>query len=515
MTAKQDIYFQIANEIECRFPVAAWRVGDIPVWPAFRLALEDAVYGVVPRTASTDRPALRRLLKPVSASLSYAATPLANLWQNRSDIGNVRFRLHASDVLFLGNGGAADSIDGVLHDRFCEPLIASYEEGRTTTFLMEHGAARTPWSRSVYNANTIDRWARLSIRASGAAARVKAFLPDHANVLETLRNSGIHSTNFSEGALRFRGALIAAMSRTFGSVLERLQPRAAFAVCYYSDIGYALMHACRARGVLSVDIQHGGQGGQHKAYNRFAAFPDKGYSVFPAIFWNWTPDERDAINVWADKLPHRWHHAVHGGHPQHAPWFDNNNPRTRAFDRKINAIRASTPATRDILVALQDLEVYRPYWNMLAEFIAKGSLEWRWWIRRHPSPFWNNGESTARVLAVKRPNVIFDEPTDFPLPALLRHMDAVVSVTSGAVVEGSWFGVKGAFLNEDARAIHPELLSSGSAEITATPTQLEAFLLGLGSRGKVMHSPPDVSDTLAKLDSFADNYRRLCADIPL
>jgi hypothetical protein len=237
--------------------------------------------------------------------------------------------------------------------------------------------------------------------------------------------------------------------------------------------------------------------------------------VFPAIFWNWTLEESTAINVWAGKLPHRWHHAVHGGHPQHAPWFDNDNPRTQAFDQKINAIKASTPAKRDILVALQDLEVYRPYWNMLAEFILNGSPEWRWWIRRHPSPHWNNGGSTARVLAIKSPNVILGEPTNFPLPALLRHMDAAISVTSGAVVEGSWFGVKGAFLNEDARAIHPGLFSSGGAEITATPAQLEAFLSGLHSREERAHPPPpDVSDTLAKLDLFADDYRRLCADIP-
>jgi len=514
MAGKQDIYFQITNEIERRFPVGAWRVGDIPVWPAFRLVLEDAAYGVAPPAAPVGRAILGRLLKPVSRSLSYAATPLANLWQSRSDIGNVRLRLHSSDVLFLGNGGTADNIEGVLHDRFCEPLIASYEETGTTTFLMEHGAVRTPWSRPVYNANTIDRWARLSVRASGAATRIKALLPGHAEVLETLRNNGIHSANFSEEALRFRGALITAMSRTFGRVLGRLKPRAAFAVCYYSDIGYALMHACRAQGVLSVDIQHGGQGGQHKAYNRFATMPDEGYSVLPAIFWNWTLEETEAINVWASKLPHRWHQAVHGGHPQHAPWFDNSNSRTQAFDHRINAIKASRPGKRDILVALQDMEVHRPYWDVLAEFIETDS-ESRWWIRRHPSPYWNNGRSTARVLAIKRPNVILDEATNFPLPALLRHMNGAISVTSGAVVEGSWFGVKGAFLNEDARAIHPGLFSSGKAEVLKTGSEIEAFLSRSVSGGRGEHALPDISKTLASLDEYASDYRALCAARPL
>src|SRR6202012_5781508 len=143
--------------------------------------------------------------------------------------------------------------------------------------------------------------------------------------------------------------------RRFQMILARVQPRMVFMVRYYNELGYALSLACRRQGILSVEVQHGGQGGQHEAYNGFLTLPPDGYSIMPAVFWNWTQNDAVAINAWAGKLPQPWHRAIHGGHPQLLPWLDGTNSRTRAFDTYITSIQAARAGSKDILVALQDL----------------------------------------------------------------------------------------------------------------------------------------------------------------
>ena len=283
---------------------------------------------------------------------------------------------------------------------------------------------------------------------------------------------------------------------------------------YYWDIGYAFNMACRRRGILSVDIQHGGQDGIHEAYDRWTEVPSDGYSVLPAAVWNWSAEDAEAINVWAGRLAKPWHRGVWGGHPQLAAWLDDSAVQTRKFDAMIETLKRRSIGTFDILVALQDLEAYSTVWDELAKLVLSSPPSWRWWLRRHPSPAYNRGVGIKRLIALEGPKVIVEEASSMPLPALLRNVDAVLSLMSGAAVEASYFGHRPVFLTQDARKFFSGIFKTDRAQIIADMDALRYHLETLESAGRQRvrpRLPPDISQTVHALLGIAEEYRGFAA----
>ena len=266
--------------------------------------------------------------------------------------------------------------------------------------------------------------------------------------------------------------------------------------------------ACRRRGILSIELQREGRSGRHEAYI-WSTVREKGYEILPAVFWTWTQTDADAIDRWTKKLKHPWHRAIFGGQPQLAAWLNDDDPITRATDAMINDIRARAPAEREILVALQAVEGYEAEWNALASFIETGPSHWRWWLRRHPSTAHLGDRGVGRLPSLRRPNVVIDLPSAVPLPALLRHMDAIVSATSGAAVEACMFGVKPFFLAPEAREFHPHLIETGEAEIISQMSALEQRLIEMQPSRQSRVAQPELSEVLARLSSMAADYLEL------
>jgi hypothetical protein len=509
MTILQDVFFELSDRIEKQFPVADWRIGDIPLWPVLRISLPHAVAAREYGSSPADQSILLRLTDRVARAATYAGTPLTNAWRRR---GSPAPPLVRADALFLGTGATYDKLDGLWQDRFCEPLMRTLDGANRTSLLMEDGDIRVPQVRSFHAVNTLDRWTRLGVLFGGLGTRLPVKMEGHGDMLAFLRRESLPIHYFDESISRYHAALITVLAHRFGQILNLVQPRKVFIVRYYNEMGYALSLACRRRGILSVELQHGGQGGHHEAYNGFFALPSKGYSTLPAIFWNWMREDADAINSWAQRLAQPWHRALFGGHPQLLPWFDSSNPNTQAFDARITAMQAGIPGDRDILVALQDLPEFAPVWDALAETITQSPSTWRWWLRRHPSPLYSKGIATRRILALNQPNVETEAASTMPLPALLRHMNVMLCHSSGTAVEASAFSVPSIFLSENARGLFSGLLRSGKAEIITDMATLVARLSQESSRPQAdTLAYPAVADTLAQLDALVDDYRQLCA----
>jgi len=193
-----------------------------------------------------------------------------------------------------------------------------------------------------------------------------------------------------------------------------------------------------------------------------------------------------------------------------AAWLDDRNPQTQAFDARINELRASHPARLEILVALQNHDGYVDVWNNLAALIERAPPEWRWWLRRHPyAP--DSNSALGRLMMVRRANLVIDEASSLPLPALLRHMDAFLSIRSGASSEAAMFGLKPIFLSAVARELFPNLFESGKAEIIDDMAALEERLLSTHRAPKIRAAPPDLRAVLERLQSAATEYSALCA----
>ncbi len=154
-------------------------------------------------------------------------------------------------------------------------------------------------------------------------------------------------------------------------------------------------------------------------------------------------------------------------------------------------------------------------WDALARQIGDAPTGWRWWIRRHPSSTPSQDSEYARLLALRRPNVVIDEASELPLPALLRRMSVLVSLASGAAAEAAIFGAPALFLDDEARGSFPGLIERGQAKVIDVAEVIAriAELPARPVRPTVPPSPP-IDQTLRGLAKMADDYRRLCRSDP-
>jgi hypothetical protein len=407
-------------------------------------------------------------------------------------------------AIFLGDGFSLDRVDGKWRDRFGEPLIAAFEARGHETFLMQTGyLTRLPWYRPTYPAIVVESCGILK----SLVTRLPLELPEHDGVLDFLTRNAVDAPSLSRIKLERHANLVAATAASFERVLRKVKPTLAFAVTYHARLGPAFLLACRRQGVLSVALQRTPHESAPQAY-RWDALPSRGYATLPVVFWNWTRDETARLNDWASKLAVPWHSAIRGGHTQMAPYLDDQNPMTQTWDARFASIGEGAQFEREILVALQPIHGHRAVWDALCAQIEASPASWRWWLRRHPASRPDQDAEFARLLALRRPNVNSADATTLPLPVLLRHMSAVLSLGSGVAVEASMFGVPAFFLIDAARHTFADLIARGAAHIIDVGSVNDAIA---GIPGTPIRTPqdlpPPIDETLRQLEERARIHR--------
>lgn len=495
-------YLTLVDEIEHRFPVARWHAGDLDIWPLARMDLYlDLVHSSGGETAATPPPSHQR-------AIANLATPIANIWKSRHDLRHWVSRPRRAYAAMLGDGVSLDCVGGAWRDRYGEAIISMLERQGHGTFLMQSGnLARLPWHRPTFAANLVSVWGGLAGRF-GPAGTME--LPDHGALLGFLAQHGVDAPSLRIARLAHRVRNAAASAAAFERLLAVVRPKLAFVTTYYAGLGHAFVLACRRRGILSVDLQHCPQEGAHKAYS-WHALPEHGFSTLPALFWTWKEEDAAHVRGWANRIGQPWHRALHGGHTQLAAFLDDDDPGTLEWDRAFAEIGAGPHYQREILVALQPIGGHRALWDGLADRIEASPRSWRWWIRRHPASAPVQNTEYARLLALDRPDVMVEEASRFPLPALLRHMHVLISLASGAAGEAAAFGVPAFFLSDAAHGPFGELIRRGEAQIVSLD-EVSQEIAGTSTKPvrTAAYRPPPIADTLRKLESIADDYARLC-----
>jgi hypothetical protein len=497
----QQRHLDLVDEIEQRFDVIHWRSGDIDLWPLARMDLFlDMFRASGGDTAQPRASALQRLVGGL-------ATPLTNAWKSRGDLDHWRPWTRPADAIVLGDGVSLDKISGAWRDRHGEAVMSALEGRGHTSFLMQPGGLdRLPWARPTFAANGIAVGAAL---AAALGPRLKLDLPDHAAVVELLRERGVPAPALALGRLLKQTATTAAAASQFQRVLRRVRPRLAFVVTYYAGLGPAFALACRREGVLCIDLQHCPHEGRHRAYH-WRRLPEHGYSTLPTAFWTWTPEEAEQVARWNDGRAADWHTGLYGGHSQLGPYLYDRSLEACAWDERFDAL-SDVRFEREILVALQPIGGRRQVWKALAQQIEAAPASWRWWIRRHPASSPLQDAEHHDLLTLQRTNVVVEAASDAPLPVLLRRMSVLVSLASGASAEAAAFGVPALFLDADGPSAFPGLVERGQAELIAV-ADLASRIAGLPLTPSrpAWRPPPPIEDTLKRLDGMAETYRRRC-----
>jgi len=488
-TTFQDRYFALVAEIERDFRVALWKKRDLDLWPIARM---DLFLDMHRRHTGESAPASSP--RRVAALL---AMPFTNAWKSRHDLKNWIVRPFRAHAVLLGDGVSLDLIDGAWQDRFCESPIAELERQGLKTFVMQPGDLnRLPWRRPTFAANLVDVWSRIARRWDAEAAD----LPDLEKVQTYLRQNGIEAPSLDRAALQRKAATISKAADAFTLILKIARPKLAFVVTYYAGLAPAFLLACRRLGILSVDLQHCPQDGGHKAYV-WSNLPDSGYSTLPAVFWTWNRSDADHIEHWTKQLPASWHQALCGGNTQLV------NFASGAWDKRFKAAAGDRPFAHEILVALQPIAGQMHVWAQLAQIIETAPADWRWWIRRHPASRAQQDAAFGRLLSLRGDNVVIEQGSQLPLPALLPHMTVLVSLMSGAAGEAAMFGVPAFFLSDEARGPFGNLIANGCANVV-DPAQLSQEIEKLSephaTRPEI--DQPPLAETLRSLEKMADAY---------
>jgi hypothetical protein len=491
-TTFQDRYFALVAEIERDFKVAQWKKGDLDLWPITRM---DLFLDMHRRHTGEDAP--HSSPRRVAALL---ATPFTNAWKSRRDLRNWIMRPFKAHAVLLGDGVSLDLIDRAWQDRFGESLIAALERQGLKTFVMQPGDLnRLPWRRPTFAANLVEVWSRIARRWDTAPV----YLPDLDKVQAYLRENGIAAPSLDRAALVRRAATISKAADAFTRILKVAQPRLTFVVTYYAGLAPAFLLACHRLGILSVDLQHCPQDGGHKAYV-WSNLPADGYSTLPAVFWTWSRSDADYIERWTKQLSMPWHQAMRGGNTQLV------NFASSAWDKRFKVAAGDHPFAREILVALQPIAGQTRFWDQLVQIIEAAPADWRWWIRRHPASRADQDSAFGRLLSQKGHNIVIEQASQLPLPALLPHMTALVSLMSGAAGEAAMFGVPAFFLSDEAKGPFGNLIAQGYARVV-DPAQLipEIEKLSEPRQRRPDIDQPPLAETLRALEKIADGYHDL------
>lgn len=243
----------------------------------------------------------------------------------------------------------------------------------------------------------------------------------------------------------------------FEDVLRATRPRAVFVSSF---VGWApLIWAARKQGVVTIDIQHGGQSPFHYHTTHWSKLPSDGYELLPDVFWVWGNAIRDFITPWLPASAER-HIPVVGGQRYVAKCLRGSPVLDESEDGR-TVVAHLAGGERTVLVTLgYSVEEILP--DTLREAIAR-TPTWRWLIRMHPI---NRGEAAIREIQAKTvdsglENVEFQASTRLPLYTVLTLADFHVTPFSTTCREAAAVGIDSAITHPIGKTYFAEEIAAG------------------------------------------------------
>jgi hypothetical protein len=458
--------------LEANYPVHSWRAGSLPIWPLVRTRWVFAEWARH-YTETRARPAgsavagrLRGLLTgPRDAARIARADPEGR------DVGP-----DARDLVFLSDGASFGRLGSKWVERFCDPIIRQGRlKGLSSGLLTPsqlHKHPRFSPSRLVQPA--IDR-ANLLGALIARLRPPRLELEAQSQVAEWLERQGYSSAFVQRPKIASDGVRLQALAAFYRRQLARIRPRLAFVVGYYGLEPMAFVLACREAGVLVTDIQHGVQGPMHPAYAMWPQPPHAGrHALLPDRFWVWSGWEREVIDQWARGTQHA---PVVGGNPWDEVWQEGSDwPGVAAALEGAGRLLQRAGGLPVVLVTLQYGLSHEEQLGPLLALVRSTTSRFRFWIRLHPAMLERRNE--VRALLPGDGHCELDEPTDLPLPALLKHAAVHLTHSSTTVIEAAQAGLRSVVTSAYGAELFVQLLAAGVARLETGDAHALAAALG-------------------------------------
>lgn len=488
-------FIRLLREIEGAYPVTEWRVRGIRVWPLLRLSLYSATFRSGSPEHGLGAAWPRRVWNLAAAGGAWSAASIRDWSRNR-------FPGSPADAVFVTySAGRRPLVRGRRYDPMsgpCVALLAQLEQRCEVWEISPFGDYNTP--RHTPSFLLQPTLIRLRLRCELAPlGDDRVALDGFPDLTARVRSVGLRFPYADLRRLRRDVLYLDRLADRYAAWLRRARPRIGFV----TDTGIAqqaFVLACRRLGITTVEMQHGVQGDLHPSYGSWFRVPSEGYETRARLFWNHDRDSALAINRWASCCP-EGHLAVWGGDPWREMWMDPGNELVAATDADVRARLRAAGGERHVLVTLSSQgEVMPP---PALELVRRPPDGVRVWLRMHPA---DQRRRRAEILRVLGPGGLGPEhlafATETPLPALLRRMDAHVTVgLSTVIAQAARMGVPSIACASEAADFYPSELAQGMLEIATTPADVREALLRLLARGRgpVSTEPPRALDTMRRL----------------
>lgn len=429
------------NRWERELPVREWTVNGIRVWPLLRLSIGTRLQ------AASDAHRL-----PATGARSWLLRAQV-IWDLKETVrAHVRDGAHdaalaPADALFLMHTTCRQRLDGSFYDMFCDPIADELERDGLRCLSLESAPLPARYRLPRHRASVLIQPEYVLANVKSQIGRsIKTWGPTrlqgYPELQSELRTTGTGVVAPSEVSLALQTARIQWLSSYFGVVLSRVQPRVAMSVCYYGDLGWAFNLAARRAGVLSVDLQHGGLEGNF-AYDAFSSLPEDGFELLPDVFWCWSQRDAAVIQGWPSR-PSKRHIALIGGQPWTCLWRDDSSEIVARTMARVDGMRMQAGEC----VVLLTLQWDQGLTDLMKQAICAAPGDLRFWIRLHPHMDSERAAIKAWVAIHAAGRCLVDEPTDLPLPVLLRRVDVHCTRHSTVVQEAAAAGVPSVILDE-------------------------------------------------------------------
>lgn len=432
---------KLLSRLERDLDTWSWDYRGLAYWPLIRTSLRRLL--LEPIAVPVAKPSVEHFARPSTASGNLPRMSRDEIYRFWWDAfvwasGQV-------DVLMVARReDAVDLVSGRYHDRLVDPLWRlAHEMGLNV--LKVTGSRAQPTADLPLAIPSIviypDNHADLDISVS--------LLPELNDMLQHLKTLGVDLTARS-GELRSSIKRTIHREAVFGALLDRCRPRMVVLGVFDDPVQMAMVAACRRRGILVVDIQHGSQGPRHLACTKWENIPANGSELIPDRFWVWGKPTADRISsAFGPNI--RTHLPLIGGNAWLAEWTSGihaeGEPASDFLDTQERFEKC-------VLVCLQPLSDPLP--PTLLKALQDSPANWCWWIRLHRKQKGYLEQIKAQIASTGATFEI-EAPSRLPLYPLLLAADHHLTGWSTVAFEAEALGcpttlfhpLAGSFLNEE------------------------------------------------------------------
>lgn len=444
------------NLWEKKYPVDTWMIEGVHIWPILKKDIFFNSY----RKFNVSQVKVKR-------SENFLFKSILNKIFRKPKAWLVLKRFKIKEVKFLFSGASSHRVDWekTQFNRYFDPIIDYLENKGEGSYLLEYNNVDLKdaykFTRVFNLIEVLPVFAkRLNLEEDWRNLKISREF--NGLFEEMTKETGLTEEVLKNKLLRNVQAVLS-WANLYEYFLIKTKAKYIFGLCYYNKEMLGMNLAAKRLDIVSIDMQHGGQGELHFAYH-YKNTPNEGYNILPEKFWVWDDASFKSIAKWAEN---KSHFPVLGGNP----WIEFLRDDVKA--QKIYK-DSSKPM---VLFTLQPLKPIID--DYFLEVISLTCQKYNWWLRLHPRM--TKEEVTGlyqKLVEFKiKEFVNIEDASCEPLPIVLKECRLHVSKYSGSIAEAALMERPSLIIDEIGVKSFEDLIESKAAVTCLTKNPQEVIAL--------------------------------------